>query len=1251
MDYELLKDQFLLHHAWTEVDLFKLFTARYSRLTGVNILFSLQNVDECDRESRTAFWELLDSFAIKSETSVKIVVTGKEPFDLLHELHQWKDISVDVCEITARMDESTGENLDNLINLSNQHNYGIRTRLEELKAMGAEDLRAILKLIMDLTGWPQDPSEDSFHHFSSQLQALTISSTKAEIVDRTLRGISDQQGLRWVWSWISHTQRPLSYEGLAMALCYRNYQESGMKFHPPSQVEIRQASRRIRSWLRGITESCSGQVQVRNNVRLCLEDNSRYIWVELESAHKQIAAFLLEYLTAPETQKRLELMCDEYESRVRRSGESITPPLTADGQDILFYAVDALPYHLSENQLVLSEIMDGLRATDGKLAPWSRAYWAMSNPFSRPKLGTLKSPYDTLLKLGNMRTESLAILEAAGNQANSVISSIDTLIKPMELDCLVTAIGEGNEDLALSLAKDLIFLSKRESTFDVSSGCSKIAWPPWFLWRAVWLNMGRLVSLLLDDGMELSPATGASAAYDSPLHMANRLRHESIMETIFRHEATLGHEMSYNERVKTLSIAALGGKDKSLLEVRISRVTPLVVASGIGNYSDPNSGVTSTTPFAEYPKTMKILLEYKARSDVRGKSSGTTPLFYAVVARNVDLIRHQFLDRPLLMEMVNLKASHKTKCEISNVLLRDSSIAIRDAQDSQGLTPLIHAVREGDLSMVEWLLGRNAFIDHGDKHGRSALFHAFQTKHEKIVKKLLEWEPSLDCRTSAGQTLFENAGADPELPDKSGATAITTAAVKGKTIDIHRADEHGWSPLMCAAGFGSNPDIVRILIKAGADIGQSECTNYSGFTPLHAAAKGGNAEVIKKRTRKGETPLLVTRSQKCLELLILAGADINAQDHQGQTLLMRAARGEWPLTIFHQLLSELDIRVNERKDSLETALIIACHSLRTDPNVSSKTLSCSVLVATCISDQGSATGRDEKKKEIVIQLLNRGADVNAVGGHTIYNAICAASLSADSTIITSLLQKNASLTCPDPLGRLPIHFAAANGISNFKTIFRKQSDLTACDCAGRNVLHWAAQFGHVETVKFILTKMSSPRKKRVKYVNRADIDGWTPLCWAVRPSVTGFNSTNESESRKYTDTVRYLLDHGADRSVILRVGVGYCDQCFTLLRMAKLCGAGDELIALITGNRDGSIDENNNVTDRNDEHDASPQKYFSGSEYCNICLNTIFGCSYQCSSCVNFEVCKKCYERIDSYHSHFNREDGMPHTFSLSRKR
>lgn len=74
-------DQNILYYVWIEMDLFKLFTARYIRLMGRNTLLFFQYLHECDAKSQKAFWALLKGFAAKSETSIKIVVTGRQSAD------------------------------------------------------------------------------------------------------------------------------------------------------------------------------------------------------------------------------------------------------------------------------------------------------------------------------------------------------------------------------------------------------------------------------------------------------------------------------------------------------------------------------------------------------------------------------------------------------------------------------------------------------------------------------------------------------------------------------------------------------------------------------------------------------------------------------------------------------------------------------------------------------------------------------------------------------------------------------------------------------------------------------------------------------------------------------------------------------------------------------------------------------------------------------------------------------------------
>lgn len=1288
-EYDLLKDQFLLQRTWTENDLLKLFFILTSARQNMLLL---QDIDECDKGSREALWTMLSTFAASSEAQLKIVATCRGSLDLSDELQQWPDIVVDRYIIASKkagfVKVPNEEFFKNWISILSPCGYGeaeIQQGLGNLKSMEAGNLNQILRLIMDLTNWPQEPSTKALDEFSSHLRAVTLSSTPADILDRALRNIADQEGLGWALNWLIHGQRPLSYDELATVLCYCK-RGKNQPFDTPSPSDVRVSLSQLRKWLRGITESWSGQVRIRNEVWSYLQNDSNYIWAETVSP-RAIPEFLFDYLTSPEIQKRLESMYSLYESRVQQSGDDITPPLVPDGRDIIFYAIHALPYHLSENPIFLQTIGAAIIGSDRKLSSWSKAYWAMSNPFSRPKFEALKSPCETLLELGNMGEEAAEILKEMQHQADTDAThdgEIEGSDKPMQMKCLGNLIRDGCEDKALSLAQSLISASNgqgpADENNDTTKSSSKIPWPSSFLWRATWLNMDRLVTLLLKNGMSPDPTDGASIFFPSPLNMAARLCHPLVMEALIEHGARIDVKRfdKYSSMYTSAGSGNLDGvetllaKDALLLELQEPE-PPLYSASNEGYWriakrllelgADPNSGIGPRPNYRWAPlvvaarygylETARILLQNNADPNICGPNNCDTPLWFAAVCGpSLDLVRllleygadpnHELLKPPLLGELVASRMPAKDKLARFEVLVANSPPIIINATDSRGSTPLLRAALAGELSIVSWLLENGADIDAVDNQGCGAIIHAINGMHVDVVRELLKWKPKLDILTPDGETLLQiamedislfqmllDAGADPELRNRDNVPAINVAVVKKKTkvvellvdrkVKLDCRDKSNWTPILDATGYKPDAEITRILAKGGANLGD---TTALGSTPLHLAVMEGEADIVRvllefrkrvdleKRNNDGETPLLVAdadTSMECLELLIQAGADVNAQDAKGWTCLGNYADSHLPLQAADLLLSQPEIEIDMMGDLQGTALMLACRSLnhdmvvkllahKADPNISCLRPRSTALIAACMPLGGSRNDDVDKIDGIITELVAHGADVNATEGCTIYNAICAASLAAGVSTINLLLDQGASALRPDPVGRLPIHFAAANGIQNFEAVASiYRGDLMACDSAGKNVLHWAAQFGHVETIKAILSRVGRSKKQ---YINQADIDGWTPLCWAMRPFEKGFCHGMASEPRAYAKTVRYLLDQGADDSVTFRMGTGEQVKNFTPFQMASLCGAEDEIIRML----DGSNDARSEQQGMQHKDSEGRKRYKAAGAYCDVCL-------------------------------------------------
>lgn len=366
---DLVKDQLSLHQTWAETDLFNLFVALAPAiLSSADTLLLLQDLEQCDQPSRERFWRVLGAFAFTSEAPFKAVMTCGKSFDIGRELLQGPNIPTTTYAVPARScwdNAASDAYTEEAVSFLCPGGYGeaeVRPRLKLLADRKTQDLHIVLDLITNLSNWPREPSAEAFRKFSTHLNAVTLDSTPVDILDKTLRDVADPDGLRWALNWLLHAQRPLTYDELAMALCYHK-RGVGQTFRPPSLTAVRQSLSQLQTWFCGLVESCSGRVRLHRIVRdsICPQENPDHIWAE-SAASDGISTFLVRYLTSPEVRERLGTIHGQYESLLQSSGDGITPPMVSDGQDIIFYAIEALPHHVSKSPSALKLLGDDLWA-------------------------------------------------------------------------------------------------------------------------------------------------------------------------------------------------------------------------------------------------------------------------------------------------------------------------------------------------------------------------------------------------------------------------------------------------------------------------------------------------------------------------------------------------------------------------------------------------------------------------------------------------------------------------------------------------------------------------------------------------------------------------------------------------------------------------------------------------------------------------------------------------------------------------
>lgn len=310
---------------------------------------------------------------------------------------------------------------------------------------------------------------------------------------------------------------------------------------------------------------------------------------------------------------------------------------------------------------------------------------------------------------------------------------------------------------------------------------------------------------------------------------------------------------------------------------------------------------------------------------------------------------------------------------------------------------------------------------------------------------------------------------------KNPDTSSVIGTIVSNKEKINSFDLNGATPLHFAAGFGQDPEVIKMLIDSGAEISEqawldlavllepeSHGTNSdsfstsglfheSGTTPLHwAAGINKNPDVTMALLDAGadfsakdyweRTPLhyaaAYNTSHDVIIALLDAGADLNAHDKDGGMTPLHMAAGY--NTNPHAVITLLDAGagINVRSKSGGTPLHSAAFS-NTNPEV----------VLALLDAGADLNARDENgdtplhratsiylNTDVIKALLVAGADVNARSGDAatpLHNAALSSIISTvsdnwNADAILLLLASGADPKAKDLEGRLPIDMVYVN---------------------------------------------------------------------------------------------------------------------------------------------------------------------------------------------------------------------------------
>ena len=253
--------------------------------------------------------------------------------------------------------------------------------------------------------------------------------------------------------------------------------------------------------------------------------------------------------------------------------------------------------------------------------------------------------------------------------------------------------------------------------------------------------------------------------------------------------------------------------------------------------------------------------------------------------------------------------------ETVRYLLGVPKVDVNHAVCNTRATALHFAAMEGRAEVVQVLIDAGARIEAKDDSERSPLFEAIAGCEDGNVAR--------EDEKLAIVKMLVKAGADVCVTNNVGFTCLIEA-LRFRHSEIVRylaglpevnVNYANPEPGMMGAGgrtalhyavVWSVPEGVQVLIDAGADI---EAKDEDGRRPLHYACEGEELAVVK--------------------VLIKAGADVCATDNDGTTCLMEAAGSGHTKTVRY-LVGLKEVDVNQTDIEGETALHCASRNKHTD---------------------------------------------------------------------------------------------------------------------------------------------------------------------------------------------------------------------------------------------------------------------------------------------------------------------------------
>ncbi len=299
-------------------------------------------------------------------------------------------------------------------------------------------------------------------------------------------------------------------------------------------------------------------------------------------------------------------------------------------------------------------------------------------------------------------------------------------------------------------------------------------------------------------------------------------------------------------------------------------------------------------------------------------------------------------------------------------------------------------------------------------------------------------------------------------------------------VNINVQDGYKRTPLHFAVFWNKNPEVIMALIDAGADVNAQTAvkdmseslsstvfdgpTIEGGYTPLHWAIESNKKSDI-------------------VIMLLQAGANVNMLNAYKRTPLHTAIRYNDNFGVINTLL-QAGADVNARDIDEYTPL-----HLLADSNKNSELITIPEELEYLFDDiMPTSSAIDNQNAEVIIALINAGANINARDGYGYTPLHLARKNNKKPEMITVLLNATTDANLRDEDTFTPLHWSIWNNkkLEIITALIKEGADINARAYDGRTSLHLAA--GKNKNVELITILLDAGVD-----VNLRDAKGQTPL--------------------------------------------------------------------------------------------------------------------------------------------------------------